>query len=154
MGVSMACRLTLAAALLLALAACGGADEPPREVRLLAPAGVVDDTTGFERRTRCRVDLRVYDESEDVRAIATRRDADVVAGPAPPGVEPHVTHDLVRITLASGLEITIPKRLAAAFDGEARPAGRRSFVWTIRAEGDNDACARRWLADATSGATG
>jgi hypothetical protein len=154
MGVSMASRLTLAAALLLTLAACGGQDEPPREVRLLAPAGVGGETARFERETGCRVDLRVYDANEDVGAIAGRRDADVVARPAPPGVEPHVSHDLVRITLASGLEITIPKRLAAAFEGEARPVGRRSFVWTIRAQGDNDACARRWLAYATSGATG
>jgi hypothetical protein len=150
MRVSMASRLTLAAALLFAVAACGGEAEPPREVRLLAPAGVAADPTRFERATGCRVDLRVYDGGEDVQAIARRRDADVVAGPAPPGAEPHFSQDLVRIAVASGLEITIPRQLAAAFAGVVRPAGRRSIVWRIRAEGENDGCARRWLAYATS----
>jgi len=58
---------------------------------------------------------------------------------------------LVRITLERGLTITIPKRLASAFAGAPiRPAGRRSIVWTIREEGGNDTCARRWLDYATS----
>jgi predicted small lipoprotein YifL len=147
---SMAVRSHLAAAVLLALAGCGGEGQAPLEVRLLAPAGVVEDVTRFERETGCRVDLRVYDEEEDVDAIARRRDADAVARPVRPGGSPHVSDELVRITIATGLEITIPKRLASAFDGPARPAGRRTLAWSIRAEGDNDACARRWLAYATS----
>jgi hypothetical protein len=150
MPVSMAVRLHLAAAPLLLLAACGGEKETRREVRLLAPAGIVEDVPRFERTTGCRVDLRVYDEDEDVDAIARRRNADVVAGPVPPGGTPHVSQELVRITLERGIEITVPKRLASAFDGEVRPAGRRSLAWTIREEGDNDACARRWLDHATS----
>ena len=150
MPVSMAVRLLLAAALLLAVAGCGGSQEPRREVRLLAPAGVADEVTRFEEQTGCRVDLRVYDEEEDVDAIARRRDADVVAGPTPPGTAPHVSQELVRVTLDRGLEITLPKRLASAFRGPTRPAGRRSLVWEIRDEGENDACARRWLAYATS----
>jgi hypothetical protein len=117
---------------------------------VLAPAGIVDDATRFERASGCRVVLRVYDEEEDVAAIARRRDADVVAGAAPPGATPHISIQLVRITLARGLEITIPKPLAPAFGREARPAGRRDFIWRLRPEGKNDACARRWLAYATS----
>jgi hypothetical protein len=150
MNVSMARRLVLAAALLHVLAGCGAADEPRREVRLLAPPRVVDDVARFERATGCRVDLRVYDENEDINAIAHRRNADVIAAPAPPGMTPHVSQELVQITLAPGLEVTIPKQLAPAFDGDARPAGRRSTVWRIRPEGENDDCARRWLAYAAS----
>jgi hypothetical protein len=150
MNVSMARRLVLAAALLHVLAACGGGPEPRREVRLLAPADVLDDVAPFEGATGCRVDLRVYDEDEDVDAIARRRGTDVVAEPAPPGTTPHLSQELVRITLAGGLEVTIPKRLAPAYNGAVRPAGRRSIVWRIRPEGENDACARRWLAYATS----
>lgn len=146
----MAVRLHLTAVLLLALAACGGDEEARLEVRLLAPAGIVEDTRRFERDTGCRVDLRIYDDGEDVDAIARRRDADVVAGPVPPGQTPHASVELVRITLEGGLELTIPSELASAFDRPVRPAGRRSIVWTIRAEGDNDACARSWLDYATS----
>jgi hypothetical protein len=150
MGVSMARRLVLAAAVLHVLTACGGGEEPRREIRLLAPAGIVDDVAHFERATGCRVDLRVYDEDEDVDAIARRRDTDVVAAPAPRNTTPHISQELVQITLARGLEVTIPRRLAHAFDGPVRPAGRRSIVWRIRSDGENDACARRWLAYATS----
>jgi hypothetical protein len=150
MPLSMAVRLPLTAALLLALSGCGGDNDVQREVRLLAPAGIVEDTTGFERETGCRVDLRVYDDDEDVDAIARRRDADVVAGPVPPGRTPDVSVELVRVTLERGVELTIPRELASAFDGLVRPAGRRSIVWTIRGEGDNEACARRWLDYATS----
>jgi hypothetical protein len=150
MNVSMARRLVLAAALLHVLAGCGAADEPRREVRLLAPAGVVDEIARFERATGCRVDLRVYDENEDLDSIARRRDADVVAGPAPRGATPHVTQELVRVTIEEGLEVTLPRELASAFRGHKRPAGRRALVWEIRDEGDNDTCARRWLAYATS----
>lgn len=146
----MAARAHLAAALLLALAGCGGDVDARREVRLLAPAGIVEDTTRFERETGCRVDLRIYDDGEDVDAIARRRDADAVAGPVPPGRTPDVSVELVRITLEGGLELTIPKALASAFDRPIRPAGRRSIVWTIREAGDNEACARRWLDYATS----
>lgn len=148
----MAVRLHLAA-LLLALAGCGGGGEAGREVSILAPAGIVDDTTRFERDTGCRVDLRIYDDGEDVDAIARRRDADVVAGPVPPGQAPHVSIELVRITLERGLELTIPRELASAFDGPVQPAGRRSVMWTIREEGDNENCARRWLDSATSQGT-
>jgi hypothetical protein len=146
----MARRLVLAAALLHVLVGCGAGEEARREVRLLAPAGVVDDVALFERTTGCRVDLRVYDENEDVDAIARRRDGDVVAGPPAPGTTPHVSQELVEVTVAHGLEVTIPKRLAPAFDGNTRPAGRRSIVWRIRPEGENAACARRWLAYAIS----
>jgi hypothetical protein len=142
----MAFRLHFTATLLLLLAGCGGEQPSRPEVRVLAPAGIVDDVSAFERQSGCRVDLRVYDDAEDVDAIARRRDADVVARPAPPGRKPDVFVPLVRITLERGLTITIPKRLASAFAGDdIRPAGRRSIVWTIREEGDNHACARRWL---------
>jgi hypothetical protein len=146
----MAARLHLVAALLFALAGCGGDAETREEVRLLAPAGIVEDVTPFERDTGCRVDLRVYDEEEDLDAIARRRDVDVVAGPVPPGAVPHIVEELVRVTVTTGLEITIPKRLASAFEAPARPAGRRTLAWSIREEGENDACARRWVAYATS----
>lgn len=147
---SMAVRLHLAAGLLLALVGCGSDRENRTEVRLLAPAGVARDVTRFERETGCRVDLRVYDDEEDIAAIARRRNADVVAGPLPPGETPHVSEPLVRITIAKGLDLTIPMRLASAFDRPARPAGRRSLAWSIRPQGENDACARRWLVYATS----
>lgn len=146
----MAVRLHLIAGLLLVLSGCGGKEPAPNEVRILAPAGIVEGVTSFERETGCRVDLRVYDENEDVEAIARRRNADVVARPAPPGREPHVSIDLVRVALARGLEVTIPKKLAAAFDAPGRPAGRRSIVWTLREGGENEVCARRWLARPSS----
>jgi hypothetical protein len=150
MPLSMAVRLLLAAALLLVLSACGGDEPARREVRLLAPADLVEDLASFERTTGCRVDLRVYDEIENLAAIARRRDVDVVAGPAPPGTEPHDSVELVRVTLEHGLAITVPKRFARAFPKPARPAGRRLTRWTIRNEGDNPDCARRWVAYATS----
>ena len=134
----------------LVVTGCGSDRESRPEVRLLAPAGVVRDVAGFERESGCRVDLRVYDEQEDVAAIARRRDADVVAGPVPPGGTAHVSEPLVRITITRGLDVTIPLRLASAFDRPARPSGRRSLAWSIRPEGENDACARRWLTYATS----
>jgi hypothetical protein len=148
----MAARSHLAAALLFVLAGCGGDDElERREVRLLAPAGIVEDLARFERDSGCRVDLRVYDENEDIDAIARRRDVDVIAAPAPPEAPPDITQELVRIRLEQGLTVTVPKRLAAAFDGEARPAGGRSLVWKLRNEGEDPSCARRWLDYATSG---
>jgi hypothetical protein len=150
MPVSMALRPSLAAAVVLSMTACGGEEDLRRELVLVAPAGVVADVTPFERATGCRVQLRVYDENEDIDAIARRQDADVVAAPAPAGVPPHLSLDLVRITLARGLEILLPSRLAAAFDGPARPAAPRSIVWRTRREGENDACGRRWLAHATA----
>jgi hypothetical protein len=146
----MAIRFVLAAALVLALAGCGGDSTTRREVRLVAPPGLVDDHTAFERRTGCRVDLRVYDESEDVAAIARRRDVDVVAGPMRPGRAAHDSVELVRIELADGLEVTIPKALASAFAGTPHPAGRRTTRWVIREDGENEACAERWLDYATS----
>jgi hypothetical protein len=150
MPLSMAIRFVLASALALALAGCGGDSPTPREVRLLAPPGLVDDHTAFERQTGCRVDLRVYDEEEDIATIARRRDVDVVAGPVPPGQAAHDTVQLVRIELDDGLEVTIPKALASAFEGTARPAGRRATRWAIREEGENEDCAERWLDYATS----
>jgi hypothetical protein len=146
----MAIRLVLAAALALALAGCGGDSTTRREVRLLAPAGVVDDVAPFERRTGCRVDLRVYDEGEKIDAIARRRNADVVAGPVPPGQVAHDTVELVRIELDDGLEVTIPKALASAFEGTPHAAGRRATRWVIREDGVNEDCAERWLDYATS----
>lgn len=149
MLLSMAVRLVLAAALLL-LVACGEDGSPAHEVRILAPADLVENAADFERATGCRVDVRAYDADEDLPAIARRRDVDVVAAPAPPGTRPHDSVELVRITLEPGLEITVPRRFASAFDKPARPAGRRSTRWTIRNEGENPDCAHRWVAYATS----
>jgi hypothetical protein len=143
----MAIRSLLAAAA-LALTACGG--DGAREVRLLAPAGIADDVEGFERRTGCRVDLRIYDEGEDIEAIAERRNADVIAGPVPPGETAHDSVELVRIQLERGLEVTIPRELASAFGRPTRPAGELRTRWTIREEGANEDCAGRWLDYATS----
>ena len=150
MPLSMAIRLALAATLVLALTACGGDSTTTREVRLLAPAGLADDYTAYERQTGCRVDLRVYDEGEDIAAIARRRDVDVVAGPVPPGQAAHDSVELVRIELDDGLEVTIPTALASAFAGAPHPAGRRTTRWVIRGDGENEACAERWLDYATS----
>jgi hypothetical protein len=142
-------KRALVAAALLALAGCGGSGDR-REVRLLAPAGLVGDVTPFERETGCRVDLRVYDEGEDLDAIAGRRDVDVIAGPVQPGERADDSVELVRVTLPSGIEITVPKKLASAFHGTVRPAGRRTTAWVIREDGDNSDCAERWLDYATS----
>ena len=151
MAMSMAIRSVLAPVLLFALAGCGGGSEGGREVRLLAPAGLVDDVASFERMTGCRVDLRVYDEGEDLAAIARRRNVDVVAGPVPRGAAAHDSVELVRIELASGVEVTIPKSLASAFEGATtRPAGRRRTAWVITEDGENEDCAERWLDYATS----
>jgi hypothetical protein len=142
-------KRALVAAALLAVAGCGGG-EPQREVRLLAPVGLVGDVAPFERESGCRVDLRVYDEGEDLDAIARRRDVDVIAGPVPAGQRADDSVELVRITLASGVEITVPKALARAYHGTIRPAGRRSTAWVIREDGDNADCAQGWLDYATS----
>ena len=150
MAVSMAVRLVVVAALLAALAACGGDQTATHELKLLAPAGLVGDVAPFEHKTGCGVDLRVYDDDEDLAAIAGRRDVDVVARPVRQGERPDDSVELVRVTLDSGLEITLPKQLAAAYDRPARPAGRRLTRWTIRDDGENPQCARRWLAYATS----
>lgn len=150
MAVSMAIRCALAAIVLLALAGCGDDQESNRDVRLLAPAGLVDDTTAFERDTGCRVDLRVYDNGENLDAIARRRNVDVVAGPTPPGGTAHDSVELVAVAVASGLVVTIPRALASAFDGPARPAGRRRTTWVVREDGKNEDCAERWLDYATS----
>ena len=148
----MSVQALLAAALLTAVAGCGG-DETDRAVRLLAPAGVVGDAEidRFERETGCRVDLRVYDEDEDLDAIADRRATDAVAAPTPNGEVPHVSEELVRLTLRGGVVVTIPRRLASAFDPVAvRPGGRRELTWQLRDEGDNEDCAERWLDHVTS----
>jgi hypothetical protein len=148
---SMSMRALLVAALVTVVAGCGG--EGQREVRLLAPVGIVADAQAaqFERQTGCRVDLRVYDADEDIQAIAGRRDTDVIARPTPDGETPDLSEALVRVTLDGGVVVTVPHRLAAALDPLLiRPAGRRDLSWTIREEGDNDDCARRWIAYATS----
>jgi hypothetical protein len=139
----MSIRLLLAAAL-VALVGCGGSSSRA-EVRLLAPAWAVNDPGEFERTTGCRVDLRVYDEDEDLGAIAERRDVDVVASPTPPGGSADRTVEFVQVTLKGGIEVTVPASLASAFDGSTRPAGSRSIRWTIRDEGDNSECAERWV---------
>ena len=148
---SMSIRSLHVAAVLATLAGCGG--EASREVKLLAPAGLVEERVigRFERASGCRVDLRVYDDGEDLEAIADRRDTDVVAGPVAPGDPPHDSVELARVELTSGVVLTIPSDLASAFDAaKIRPAGRRETAWTIRADGDNRDCARSWLAYATS----
>jgi hypothetical protein len=147
---SMSIRVLLAAALVAFLVGCGG-NSAAREVQLLAPVGIAKDVTGFEQETGCRVDLRVYDEGEDIAAIARRRDADAIAGPTPPGGIPDVVEELVRVTLEGGVVLTIRRDLAPAFSArEVRSAGRRQISWTIREQGDNDECARRWIAHAAS----
>lgn len=146
----MSARALLAAAIAV-LTGCGG--EEQREVRLLAPAGIVSDadSADFEDETGCRVDLRVYDPGEDLEAIAERRDTDVVAAPTPDGETPDISEALVRATLGGGVVVTVPRRLASALEPRLlRPAGRRDLSWTIREDGDHDDCARRWIAYATS----
>ena len=88
---SMSMRALLVAALVAAVAGCGG--DAQREVRLLAPVGIVADAQAarFERQTGCRVDLRVYDPDEDIKAIAGRRDTDVIAHPTPDGETPDIS---------------------------------------------------------------
>ena len=147
---SMSARALLAATL-VALTGCGG--EEKREVRLLAPVGIVSDADSarFERETDCLVDLRVYDPGEDLGAIADRRDTDAIARPTREGETVHVSEELARLTLKGGVVVTVPRRLAAALDPvETRPAGRRRLSWAFREDGDNDECARRWIAYATS----
>ena len=147
----MSIRAIAAAGLLAAVAGCSG--ESQREVRLLAPVGIVEDAeaTRFERDTGCRVDLRVYDENEDLDALARRRDADAIAGPVRPGGTPDDSVALAKVTLRGGVVVTIPRELAAALHPvSVVPAGRRETAWRLRADGDNDECGRRWLAYATS----
>ena len=148
---SMSMRALLAATLLTATGGCGGDER--REVRLLAPAGIVSDADAarFERETDCRVDLRVYDPNEDLVPIAKRRDSDAIAAPTRDGETAHVTDEMARLTLKDGVVVTVPTRLAAVLDPvETQPAGQRRLTWTMREEGDNDDCARRWIAYATS----
>jgi hypothetical protein len=109
----------------------------------------IDDPAAFERTTGCRVDVRVYDEDEDLGAIAERRDVDIVAAPAPPGRSADRTVEFVHVTIEGGVEVTVPANLARAFRGSTRPAGRRSIRWTIRDEGENPDCAARWVEYAT-----
>lgn len=147
---SMSARLLLVALVALT-AGCGGSAQ--REVRLLAPAGVVDDADAhrFERATGCRVDLRVYDAGEDIDAIASRRDTDVIAARTPHGEKPDIVEELVRASLSGGVVVTVPSKLAPALEPtDVEPAGRRRLSWAIRPAGENDDCARRWLAYATS----
>jgi hypothetical protein len=146
----MVMRRLLAPFAALVFAGCGTSSDIGREVRVLAPAGLVGDVGAFEQRTGCHIDLRVYDADEDVAAIAKRRDVDVVAAPVPRGAVAHDVVPLVRVELASGLAVTVPKALASAFRAPRRPAGRRETRWVIRAEGENPACAKLWWDYATS----
>jgi hypothetical protein len=148
---SMSMRALFAATLLAAMTGCGSDER--REVRVLAPAGIVSDVESarFERETHCRVDLRIYDPTEDLVPIAKRRDSDAIAAPTRNGETAHVTDEMARLILKDGVVVTVPTRLAAALDPvETQPAGQRRLTWTIREEGDNDDCARRWIAYATS----
>jgi hypothetical protein len=147
----MSMRALVAATLLAAMTGCGSDDG--QEVRLLAPAGIVSeaDSARFQQETDCRVDLRVYDANEDLGPIAERRDSDAIAAPTRDGETAHVTDEMARLTLKDGVVVMVPARLAAALDPvETKPAGQRRLTWTIREEGDNDDCARRWIAYATS----
>ena len=147
---SMSTRALLTAAL-VAFTGCGGDEQG--EVRLLAPVGIVSaaDSARFESEADCRVDLRVYDPDEDLDAIADRRDTDAIARTTREGETAHISEQMARLTLKGGVVVTVPRRLAAALDPvETRPAGRRRLSWTFREEGDNDECARRWIAYATS----
>jgi ABC-type glycerol-3-phosphate transport system substrate-binding protein len=145
MARSMAVRRLLAAALLLVLAGCGGSEPASRELRLVAPADLVEAVPSFERATGCRVEVRVYDEGEDLAAIVRRRDADVVAEPVRSVAEADDVVSLAEVKVG-GVTVRIPVSLAPAFGGPVKPAGRRLTRWTIRDEGDNDECARRWIA--------
>lgn len=140
----MAIRL-LAAAALLALAGCGSNASQPH-VGVLAPAWIDDDVPRFEQQTGCRVDLRVYDEGEDLPAIAKRRETDVIAAPVPRGQDGDQVEAFVRVSLDRDVEVTMPKKLAPAFHGPRRPAGSRGIVWlpTRRGSGDRR-CIGRWL---------
>lgn len=147
---SMSARALLAAVLLAAVVGCGDGDT--REVRLLAPVGIVKDdaAAAFERDTGCRVDLRVYDPDEDLAAIADRRDTDVIAAPTPDRGTADLVEEFVEARLSDDVVVTVPRRLAPALEPlTTRPAPRRKLTWTIRDEGDNDHCARRWLNYAT-----
>jgi hypothetical protein len=145
----MAIRL-LAAAALFALAGCGSNASRPH-VGVLAPAWIDDDVPRFEQQTGCRVDLRVYDHGEDLDAIAKRRETDVVAAPAPPGQDADQTEEFVAVTLKGGVTVTLPRRLASAFAGPRRPAGRKGILWlTTRSGSGDERCIRRWIAYATS----
>jgi hypothetical protein len=144
----MAARL-LAAAALLALAGCGSTASKP-VVSVLAPAWIDDDVPRFEQQSGCRVDLRVYDDGENLAAIAERRQTDVLASPVPPGREGDETETFVHVT-HDGVELTLPARLASAFPGPHRPAGTRAIVWlaTHRGKGDRR-CINRWVLYAAS----
>lgn len=144
----MAARL-LAAAALLTVAGCGSSTEQPH-VGVLAPAWIDDDIPRFEQQTGCRVDLRTYDEGEDLAAIARRRETDVIAAPVPRGQDGDQVEQFVHVTVDGGVELTIPKRLAPAFDGPQRPAGRRGIVWLTRDGNGDRRCIGRWVRYATS----
>ena len=143
----MSIRPLLAAAVVLAAGGCGGSSTP--EVRILAPADLVQDTEAFERETGCRADIRAYDTDENIEAIAERRNVDVIAAPVDSEAEADDVVDLATVVV-SGVRVTVPKHLAPALGRPGRPAGRRLTAWTLRPEGDNEDCARRWIAYATS----
>jgi hypothetical protein len=137
----------LAAATLLLAAGCGS--DPPPEVRVLAPPDLVDRVEPYERTTGCRADVRSYDPGEDLGAIIERRNVDVVAEPVDSAAKADDVVELSRVTV-SGVEVTIPTRLASAFGRPATPAGRRLTAWRLRDGGGDSECARRWVAYAVS----
>jgi hypothetical protein len=145
----MAARLLVVLAL-LGLAGCGSSSRQPR-VGLLAPAWIDDDIPRFEQQTACRVDLRVYDEGEDLPAIAERRETDVIAAAVHRGQDADQTEPFVTVTLEGGVEVTVPRRLGSAFTGPRRAAGTRGIVWLPTRKGRGDRrCIGRWIAYATS----
>lgn len=161
---SMAAPPLLAAALLI-LAGCGGSGEVGRddgELRLLVPPGYADERL-VERETDCTTDIRVYDETEDVVALARRRDVDAIAGSERiigalrkadellPGTSPVDMVEYVEARLEGGVVITLPRDLASAFDTvSTRSVGRRTTVWVVRKDADNRICAEQWIAHAIS----
>jgi hypothetical protein len=145
----MAARL-LAAVALLTVAGCGSSTKQPH-VGLLAPAWIDDNVARFEQQTGCRVDLRTYDQGEDLAAIAKRRETDVIAGPVPRGRDADQVEEFVHLTLDGGVEVTIPKKLATAFAGPRRPAGTRAIIWLPTRRGNGDRrCIGSWMRYATS----
>jgi hypothetical protein len=133
----------LVVATLVVLSGCGG--EQPPEVRVLAPPDLLEGVERFERESGCRADTRAYDAGEDLGAIAERRNVDVFAEPVSSPAEADDAVQLARVVV-SGVEVTIPARLAGAFGAPVRPAGTRLTAWRLREGGGDESCARRWVA--------
>ena len=161
---SMAIRALVAAALLI-LAGCGGATEATREVHLLAPAGYVEDgstdsawtpsrrssagpaaASTSASTTRTKIIAAIARDATQMRRRHRRRRCRSARTRGPTSAERN----------SRGSRSTkrhrdhVPKRLASAFDGVARPADSRTIAWVIRKDGDNPDCAERWIDYATS----